>query len=540
MKNNKFKKIAVLFIAAIAAFSTMTACYSDGQVSSSSPAKDDTDSSYFKNAPDYSSSDKYVSMYTYAPPGNGVYTVDGKAYQITDDAGNPVTFQTVEKYREYKECGFDVIMFQADDPYRGENFETSHIKDLLDMAQEVGLKAIMFDTRLHNLSEKEIPVVGAGCTIDDAAYVSYIKANGLSAQYSGSKVKNETQEDMNAYVAYCMKDYSTHPAFYGLLLRDEPNYKMLPALGSVIKGIRAVKPDCLAQCNLYPLQDGKTYENYKEGATSSTMLSSYKWYIEEFLDQTQSEYVMMDSYPMTIESGVSMIKAQHLKGMQIIAEVCKERNVDFYMVIQSSSWTNNGIRKTRPVLEEDLYWQWYTCLGMGVKQISYFTYQRKRTNVTTGEFFDDGTSFITSSGEKTPLYTWAKNVHEEMQALAKVVLNFDYVGLASYVGLPTPCNIGFLQGLNESEFKKIKSVKTSDSSVLLVTEMYDKEKGVYGYMIANVADPEADSALVAEVQFADCKAISIYGAGGVEQRSLKGGYSNFALSAGQGVFVIPY
>lgn len=500
----------------------------------------DTDTSYFKNAPDYSTSDKKISLYAYAPPGNGVYTIDGKSYQATDENGMPVTFQTVEKYREYKDCGFDTIMFQADDPYRGETFETSHIKDLLDMAEEVGLRAIMFDTRLHNLSASEKPIVGKGCTITDADYIAYVKANGIDVRYSGINAVTETQEDLNEYVRYCMKDYSQHPAFYGLLLRDEPTYKMLPALGAIIKGIKSVKADCLAQCNLFPLHDGKTYQYYKEDATEDTVLSSYKWYIEEFLSQSGSDYVMMDSYPMTVESGQSIIKGQHIKGMQIIADVCRGKSVDFYMVIQSSSWSNNGVRKTRAVLEEDLYWQWYTCLGMGVKQISYFTYQRKRTNVTTGEYFDDGTSFITSNGEKTPLYTWAENVHSEMQNLVNVVFNFDYVGLRSYVGIPAPCNIGFLQGLNETAFKKISEVKTSDGSVLLVTEMYDKAKDQYGYMIINAADPQAEASLIAEVSFTGAKAVSVYSDGKNEQKMLNDGTAKFVLTAGRAVFVLPY
>ena len=536
MKLKTKNVVTALILSVTAIFSSIMITGCGGDNSEKKP-----DSSYFENAPDYSSSDKKVSLYAYAPPGNGVYTIDGKSYQATDENGNPVTFQTVEKYREYKDCGFDTIMFQADDPYRGEAFETSHIKDLLDMAQEVGLRAIMFDTRLHNLSASEKPIVGKGCTITDADYIAYVKSEGIDVKYSGSNAQMETQEDLNEYVRYCMKDYSEHPAFYGLLLRDEPTYKMLPALGAVIKGIKSIKPDCLAQCNLFPLHDGKTYQYYKEDATEDTILSSYKWYIEEFLNQSGSDYVMMDSYPMTVESGNSIIKGQHIKGMQIIADVCKEKGVDFYMVIQSSSWSNNGVRKTRAVLEEDLYWQWYTCLGMGVKQISYFTYQRKRTNVTTGEYFDDGTSFITSNGEKTPLYTWAENVHSEMQNLVKVVFNFDYVGLRSYVGIPSPCNIGFLQGLNETEFKKISKVKTSEGSVLLVTEMYDKTKNRYGYMIINAADPQAEASLIAEVAFTDAKAVSVYSDGKNEQKMLNDdGSIKFMLTPGRAVFVLPY
>lgn len=477
-------------------------------------SKDGVRSDLLKAAPDYSAQTKQMSLYAYAPPGDGIYTVDGVAYQITDENGNPVSFQTVEKFTEYRDCGFDIIMFQADDPYRGEEFQTSHIKDLMDKAHEAGLKAIIFDKRLHDYSASESPIVGENCEF-------------------------KSQEELESYVADCMKDYRNHPAFYGLLLRDEPNYRMLPALGAVIRAIRAVDPDCFAQCNLFPLANGQA-QLYREGATENTVLSAYEWYVREFLRETGSDYVMFDSYPMTVSGGASMIKAEHLKGMQIVADICRELDKDFYMAIQSSSWMNNRERKTRPVLEEDLYWQWNLCLGMGVRQISYFTYQRKRTNVWSGEYFDDGTSFLSSSGERTPLYTWAKNVHEEMQKLVPVIFEFDYCGLSTYVSQPAPCNVGFLGGVRDDEFTMLEDVTISPSSVLLVTEMYDDEKQQYGYMVMNIADPDAASSVNAELAFSEADAVSVYGNGTNEVFALDEGKFSVELAPGRGVFVLPY
>ena len=468
-----------------------------------------------ENAPDYSAASGVMTKYTYAAPGNGVYTIDGISYHVTDEEGNELTFQTEEKYREYKDCGFDVIMLDADYAYNGEDFATSRVKELLDLCEKVGLKAIMFDNRIYQLSRTETSIVGSGRRFT-------------------------TQKHLERYVEECMSEYAEHPAFYGLLLRDEPNYKMLPQIGAVYKAIKAVRPKCFAQCCLLPLSDGSTYTLYKEGATSSTVLSAYKWYVEEFLKQTEADYVMTDSYPMESPSGQNVIKPLHLKGMQIITEIANEYGADFQMCIQSFSMKTKNVRKHRSCTEEDMYWQWYVSLGMGAKEISYFTYQRKKNSTSAGEYFDDGTSFISSSGEKTPLYTWVQDLHSELQGLISVVLNFEYKGMATYVGKPAPCNIGFLNGINDDEFAKIEEVTVSDGSVLMITEMYDEVKNQYGYMIINVADPSVKASVTAKVNFGNSRAVSVYDRSVNTLYQLDGNAYEVTLSAGQGVFVLPY
>ena len=468
-------------------------------------------------APDYSASDKQFSFYAYAPPGDGIYTVDGVSYDgAHDENGNRISFQTVEKYREYAECGFDTIMFQADDPYTGtETWEESHLKSIMDKANEVGLRAIMFDSRLHDLSASVEPIVGTGCRFS-------------------------TQEELEEYVASCMKDYTGHPAFYGLLIRDEPTYEMLPAIGSLYRAIKKNYPDCFIQCNLFPL-DPSNAAAYAEGGTVSTANASYRAYLEEFIDRTGADYVMFDSYPMMKDTkGGNIIKEAHLKGLEIATDVARSKNVALYAVAQTCSWKKNGIQRARACTEADMYWQTNLYMGMGVKQISYFTYQRKRTNSTSGEYFDDGTSFIRSNGEKTELYDWMQKIHGEMQKLASVILNFDYVGLRSYVGGTAPCPIGFLAGVQDCEFTMIDDAQTSDSSVMLITELYDDEKNQYMYMIQNIADPSVVAeSLTASVTFSDTQALAVYDKGERTLSEYDGEYT-VELAPGEAVFVLPY
>ena len=509
MKKGVFRKISYFLLGVIITAGCFSGCSLLGESSSSEDEK--------LRGPDYSQTGEHFSFYAYAPPGDGYYTVDGQLYPGKQDAeGNAVSFQTVEKFQEYKDCGFDTIMFQADDPYTGnQKYEESHVKDLMDMAHQVGLKAIIFDSRIHNLSAKTTPIVGEGC-----AYA--------------------TQKDLQNYVAECMKDYTKHPAFYGLLIRDEPTYEMLSAVGAVYRAIKANHPDCFIQCNLFPLDSGNAAA-YKKGATVATLNSSYKWYLEEFVNQTGADYVMMDSYPMHKASNENIIKVEHLKGLEICTTVCKEKGVRLFAVAQTSAMKKNGILRLRACEEADMYWQTNLYMGMGVKQVSYYTYQRKRTNSTSGEYYDDGTSFIRSNGEKTKLYDWMQNIHGEMQSLATAILNFEYAGIRSYVGQPAPCNGGFLSGVKDCDFTMIQSATTSAGSILLITELYDKANDQYMYMIMNAADPSVvTTKSTATVSFGNANDLLVYDKGERSNAKLKDGKYTVSLNPGHAVFVLPF
>ncbi|MBQ4053225.1 MAG: hypothetical protein IJD33_02690, partial [Clostridia bacterium] len=61
-------------------------------------------------APDYSVYSHKFSFYCYNPPNDGTWYVDRendkKMYAGED-------FRTVERYKEYKDCGFDILMMQS-------------------------------------------------------------------------------------------------------------------------------------------------------------------------------------------------------------------------------------------------------------------------------------------------------------------------------------------------------------------------------------------------------------------------------------------
>ena len=80
------------------------------------------------------STDKMHIVGFTAPP-NGMLEIDHVFSSVGQD------FRTVERYTEYRECGFTELLFSGEDKYQGEDFGTSDLKRMLDNAHKSGLKA---------------------------------------------------------------------------------------------------------------------------------------------------------------------------------------------------------------------------------------------------------------------------------------------------------------------------------------------------------------------------------------------------------------
>ena len=72
---------------------------------------------------------RHLEISSFIPPPNGRRIHNGLLIWDED-------FRTVERYQEYKDCGFTEIMFAGEDRYLGEPFETSDMKKMLAQADE--------------------------------------------------------------------------------------------------------------------------------------------------------------------------------------------------------------------------------------------------------------------------------------------------------------------------------------------------------------------------------------------------------------------
>lgn len=457
-----------------------------------------------KNGNEFAESLQF-NLYGYAGPSNGQHIENGTI--VTDNATG---FQNQEGYNTYAAAGFNVLLLDADTRWSDTPEEQNKVLEILDYAQNAGLKVIIHDSRINTLSLS-------------------------TAEYAGQ----DSQSALNSKIAAYMTGYSGHPAFYGLQIDDEPSYTQFAAIGAVYKAIKAFDADCYVQCNLLPLDEG-SYANYAAGATQSGYETAYVSYLSAWLDATGANYVMFDSYPFLDDQ----IRDAHVRGLQLAANLCKERGVDLYSVAQAGSWTkgSDGDVIRRAPTEADMYWQTNLLMGMGVKEIAYFTYQTKKNN-TSSEWFVDGASFVKWDGTTTDLYTSMQKIHAEMQLLAPTILRYDFVDMAVYGKSSVFTKNHVIEGVESaSSWNKITNVSsgigTFDyNSTLFISEMYNKTTGQYGYMIINLSEENKGSTLTSTITF-NSNDIAVYSHGERTEETLTNGSYAISLKYGEAVFVV--
>ena len=161
-----------------------------------------------------------LSVSSFIPPPNGRRIHNGLLIWDKD-------FRTLERYQEYKDCGFTEILFAGEDRYLGEPYETSDIKKMLDMAYEVGLKAILVDKRILHISLKSVK-------------------SPLEEFFKGD------EKAFADFIANCIKDYQNHPAFYGVAIIDEPTIEKAGVVKELTKAIKTANSEVFVHTCFLP------------------------------------------------------------------------------------------------------------------------------------------------------------------------------------------------------------------------------------------------------------------------------------------------
>ncbi len=481
-------------------------------------------------APDYSSSKKQFTTWAYSAIYNGWWqTIDEnkKFVRLEDSPETPVAITTKETLREYKEAGFNTLFINYVAPFRTfeERFETSYTKQIMDWAAELGLKCIIFE----------------GCTRALAAtpesLVNPEKANGKNFFNS--------QEELNEFVAYCVKKVIEHPAFYGFSILDEPSYVYFPAFGQVYKAVQACAPGAYVCMNLLGLAGRYTSSvlKYCEGAEKMSFVDGYTKYINRYVDQTGAPYIQVDVYPFRATKEALMgVHSSALRTPQFLAEFCKQRGMELHYVLQASAFRVGFGKQVQPWLrklnQKEMYWQTNVCMAFGVTSFSYWNYYPVVN--TASEHYDPTSTFLDLAGNKNEMYYWMKDIHVEMQKTAKALLNFKYQSSCVACKEPFEGEKVYLEGLSQGKFIKLTGYAVDTKGAFLITELYDKENDRYGYFLVNVTDPTVDGSEKITLTFNGYERVQIYDKGERENKAIEAGKLTAELEAGKGIFVIPY
>ena len=468
-----------------------TGCAAGAGESGSLPA----DPANAKEVPDYSDSTARMNMYAYVGPTPGNYiTAAGQQVYGGDN-------RSIESYQEYKDCGFDTLLLLGNDGYSGQNFESSDLKRNLDMAQEVDLKVIVFDSRMHDLSAAADGLIGDGKEFD-------------------------SMEALIRKVEEYMSPYMDHPAFYGISLVDEPSHNQFQALGEVTKAIKAVNEDIFVHTVMLPYHDGITIDRYTGASFGDATIDSYKTYINDYLETSGADYFGYDNYPFLVDSLLST----YYRNMQVAVTEAAEKDADVVLSVQSCEML--GV--TRAPEEDDFRFQANAALAFGVKNILYYTYwmfpTRTVENYVTAIMDDDGTKM---------LYDEVQRVNADTQAMAKILLHFDYEKAAFTYDKENAISApAYFSGLKNDELDRTEILEVSAPT--MVSQMKDSEKNLTGYMVVNSSDPSEDLSDTVSVKFEGYDYATIYVRGEPETVGLTNGVLEWTIECGDGIFVIPH
>lgn len=401
----------------------------------------------------YSKHPTTFNLYAYAPPGCelGDYTLD---------KSHLMGFKTVEGFTDYKNVGFNMVMSGCIATYYGEDWQTSMCKRVMDVVYEAGIsKYIVGDQAFYELSCKKGGIIGEGKAFD-------------------------SEESLDKFVADRIKDYSKHPAFYGIYLKDEPHYYLFKSFGEICRSIKRVCPTAFVYCNLLPLDTLRWMdERYPKGGD---LFERRTKYLELFLNETGCDYIMYDDYPFCYNKENKVL---YLRCLQNAAEICRDRNIKFSFVAQSFSMKINKYDYYWVPSEREMRYQLNLLLGFGVRELGFFTYFPHGAN-STEDFPDDG-AMMTSAGEKMQLYYDTQKVIKELWDIIPLVTQFTYNRSAYEVATFD----SFLKQLDYAKNEKLDGVEsfTTDTEGVLINELFDGKNGQYLYRIINVAEISCDA-----------------------------------------------
>jgi len=289
-------------------------------------------------------------------------------YPISYWVGPPVDRNTLADWQTVKEAHFTVAG-------PGWGYSVEENRKMLDFCQQVGLKALVVDSRI---------------------------------------AMDMTQGDgWQGILGQVVADYGDHPALYGYYVQDEPNAEWFASLGQIVAEFRRRDPRHLAYINLFP-----TYASNEQLGTQGDTVTAYREHLRQYLEIVKPDLLSYDHYHFTANGDGN----QYFLNLAMIRQAALEAGLPFLNIVQACSWTPS----MRIPKGEELRWLVYTSLAYGAQGLSYYVYCHPGHEGAMA--YADGTP--------TALYYAAKTLNRDFAAIAAQLQPLTSLG-AYHVG-PIP------------------------------------------------------------------------------------------------------
>ena len=458
---------------------------------------------------------------------------------------------------EFQNTGLDIMYEQAIGIGKYEYTLSDAMTYLFNNAAILNQKVMVVDLAFTVLSKYNTSIIGTNL-LDNVDKDGNPTGNKFSNTYIPSYDGNyrfASTNDLDAFVEHRLKLYMDFESCYGVNVGDEQNYQMLNGgfkdlMASIHRVLAKLdRQDFYVNANIQPLTATDfvlTGQNPSGTVSDKQHAANYVTYLNAFKNNSGLDFIQFDAYPFASsdKGGIYEGKGLNRKYMEnilIVADFCKNNNLDMYMVTQSVTYYG-----TRILNRSDIAWINNMIMGMGVKHISYFVYCVR--SATGSETWIDNSAYLGVNGERTDLYYYYQAQLAEIRNFAPVISCFDYqwCHLYKYSSGYNSSTIytnftGSSYYSTSSTYGELTSVTTT-ADWTLATGLKNSDDGKYMYMVQNVYNNmDKNKIQTIRVNFnKTCQYAVIYESGLPRVVTMNSSQIEIKLSTGKAAYILVY
>lgn len=249
------------------------------------------------------------------------------------------------------------------------------------------------------------------------AVLDHCERVGLKAVVNVKFIPRDGDEPMPAgwksEVTRIIDTFSSHPAFFGYMLRDEPNANEFGLLRQATLQFLRQDPEHATCINLFP-----TYATAEQLGTET-----YLEYLDRYMGTVQPPFLSYDHYPLKKNDEDT---PDYFLNLELVRRTSLKYDTPAWNILLSTPWPY-----FRTPNEGEMRWQAYTSLAYGIKGFFYFTYWSVNK---------EAVAIVDIEGRPGPLYPVVRQLNSEILNLGRTLLQLRSTGVYHSGGaLPEGC-----------------------------------------------------------------------------------------------------
>lgn len=318
------------------------------------------------------------------------------------------------------------------------------------------------------------------------------------------------------------KEFTDHPAVWGIDLCDEPSALDFDHLGKAAELVERLFPNQFAYLNLYP-NYAAVSQNDGNQTVNQLGTPTYEEHIEKYLERVALPYISYDFYlyPQTKNHNVGKM----LDNFRIVSNACLRSGRDFWYIPMA-----NGRYEDSFTSLNMMRYQAYIALAYGATVINWACY-------TAGWWFNQ---ILDAEGNKTEQYDKLKVMNAELHAISDVYMAYRRVGthLVGFKDEDWSNDFPLVIPRESLDCGFARNLSVGDASLVIGEMVHREDANKRALFICNASDPMDTNNSSATVSFNSFgKKVSLHSGEGEIELKCNGDNYSFELESGRGVMI---